>query len=98
MKNPLAAFAVAMTVLAPGLTEARADSIAISPVTAGLIARAGACDPGYGCPPAAGLAPAIFGYGYRVTYYGRGFAFQPAYGPRYTQHATPRIMGRCCRW
>ena len=98
MKNPLAAFAIAMTVLAPNLTEARADSVAVSPVMAGLIASAGACGPDYGCPPAIGLAPAIFGYGYRVTYYGGGYSFQPAYGPRYSQHARSRAMGRCCRW
>jgi hypothetical protein len=26
-----------------------------------------------------GTAPAIFGYGYRATYYGTGFSYQPAY-------------------
>jgi hypothetical protein len=99
MKNPLAAFAIAMTVLAPpALTEARADSVAVSPVIAGLISSASACGPDYGCPAGAGLAPAIFGYGYRLTYYGRGYSFQPAYGTRYTQHERPRTTGRCCRW
>ncbi|MDT5017076.1 MAG: hypothetical protein QOD39_3236 [Mycobacterium sp.] len=98
MKNPLAAFAIAMTVVAPLLTEARADTILVSPVIAGLISSARACGPEYGCPPAAGLAPAIFGYGYRVTYYGRGYSFQPAYGLPYTQHARPPTMERCCRW
>lgn len=99
MKNPLTAFAIAMTVLTPlTLTEARAGYVAVSPVIAGLIASANACGPEVGCPSAAGLAPAIFGYGTRVTWYGRGYSFQPAYGPRYTRHARPRTMGRCCRW
>jgi hypothetical protein len=99
MKNPLAAFAIAMTVVAPlALTEARAGYVAVSPVIAGLIASASACGPDYGCPGAAGLAPAIFGYGYRVTYYGRGYSFQPAYDPRYTPYARPRYTGRCCGW
>ena len=99
MKNPLAAFAIAMTVLAPlALTEARAGNVAVSPVIAGLIASASACGPEVGCPGAAGLAPAIFGYGYRVTWYGRGYSFQPAYVPRYTQPVRPRTVWRCCRW
>ncbi len=99
MKNPLAAFAIAMTVLAPlTLTEARAGTVAVSPVIAGLIASASACGPEVGCPRAAGLAPAIFGYGYRVTWYGRGYSFQPSYPPRYMQYARPEYVGRCCRW
>jgi len=99
MKNRLAAFAIATTILAPlTLTEARAGSLAVSPVIAGLISSANGCGPEVGCAPAAALAPAIFGYGYRLTYYGRGYSFQPAYGPRYTPYARPRFMGRCCGW
>jgi hypothetical protein len=93
MKNPLAAFAIAMSVLTPlPLTEARAGAVMVSPAIAGLISSASGCGPEYGCAPAVGVAPAIFGYGYRVTYYGRGYSFQPAFHQGYRHYARPRYF------
>jgi hypothetical protein len=95
MKNPLAPVAIAMTVLVSALTEARAGDAVVSPSIAGLTASANGCGAAYGCTNGVGVAPAIFGYGYRVTYYGNGFSFQPAGYPYY---ARPHYCRRCCGW
>jgi hypothetical protein len=101
MKNPHAAFATAMAILAAApSTQARAGAIMVSSTIAGLISSADGCGPDYGCAPAVGMAPAIFGYGYRLTYYGRGYSFQPAFRPGYWRYARPRYFqsdGPCSR-
>ena len=38
------------------------------------------------------------GYGYRPTYYGHGFAYQPAYSLGYGYYARPPFYRGCCRW
>lgn len=95
MKNPLAAFAIATVLASPPLTEARAGAVMVSPTIAGLISSAYGCGPASGCTRAVGMAPAIFGYGYRVTYYGSGYSYQPA---GYAHYARPRYVRGCCRW
>jgi hypothetical protein len=98
MKNAAAASAIATTLLTSLSAEAGdrvSAGMAISSTTAALIASAQGYSPGYGRAPYAGAAPAIFGYGWRATYYGNGFSYQPA--RQYTCYVGPRLYG-CCRW
>jgi hypothetical protein len=75
MKSASVALVIATTLLTSPV-EAR-DRISagpvVSPTIAGLMASAYGC--GAGCGPGLYLAaaPAIYGYGYRPTYYGTGF-------------------------
>ena len=63
----------------------------------GLIASAQGYSPEYRRGVYLATAPAIFGYGYRATYYGNGFSYQPAYYLGHTYYVGPRLSG-CCRW
>jgi hypothetical protein len=100
MKKAAITLVIATTLLTSPSVEAR-DRVSVGPVVsptiAGLMASAAGC--GAECGPGLYLttAPAIFGYGYRATYYGNGFSYQPAYYPGHVYYATPRIRG-CCRW
>jgi hypothetical protein len=100
MKNAAVASVIATTLLTSPPVEAR-DRVSVSTVvsstTAGLIASAHGYSPEYGGALYLGTAPAIFGYGYRATYYGHGFSYQPAYYPGYAYYARPPFRG-CCRW
>ena len=82
MKNAAAALVIATTLVTSPPVEAR-DRVSVGTVvsstTAGLIASAQGCRPECGGVLHLGTAPAIFGYGYRATYYGNGFSYQPAY-------------------
>src|SRR3954451_5020886 len=94
MKNAAAALAIATTLLTSPPVDARdrvIAGLAVSSTTAALMASAQAYS-----PMSLGMAPAIFGYGYRVTYYGNGFSYQPAYYPGYAYYVRPRFP-RCCR-
>jgi hypothetical protein len=103
MKNAAAALAIATIatiMVAQPPAEARnsfGSGMIVSPTIAGVIAGTHGYSPGYGYAQYVGAAPAIFGYGYRVTYYGNGFSYQPAYYPGYA-YARPRYFRGCCRW
>ena len=100
MKNAAAALVIATTLVTSPPVEARdrvSAGTVVSSTTAGLIASAQGYSPEYGGALYVGAAPAIFGYGYRATYYGHGFSYQPAYYPGYAYYARPRFRG-CCRW
>src|SRR5437868_343284 len=99
MKSAAAAVAIATTLLTSAPVDAR-DRVSGGPVVsstiAGLIASAQGCGPQCGRAMYVGMAPAIFGYGYRATYYGNGFSYQPAWYPARSYYAE-RFPG-CCRW
>jgi len=100
MKIASVALVVATTSLASPQVEAR-DRVHTGPIAnstiAGLMASAQGC--GAECGPGSYFttAPAIYGYGYRATYYGNGFTYQPAYVPGLVYYVGPRWPG-CCRW
>jgi hypothetical protein len=99
-KNAAAALVIVTTLVTSPPVEAQ-DRVSVGTVvsstTAGLIASAQVYSSEYGRAVYLGAAPAIFGYGYRATYYGHGFSYQPAYYPGYAYYARPRFRG-CCRW
>ena len=100
MKKAAVALVIATTLLTSPPVEAR-DRVSIrmvvSSTTAGLIASAQGYSPEYRRGLYLATAPAIFGYGYRATYYGNGFSYQPAYYSPYAYYVGPRFRG-CCRW
>jgi|SRR3954463_4988409 hypothetical protein len=99
MKNAAVALAIATTLTSPP-AEARdrvRAGMVVSSTTAGLIASAQGYSPEYRRVLYPGMAPAIFGYGYRPTYYGNGFSYQPAWHPGYAYYVGPPFRG-CCRW
>jgi hypothetical protein len=98
MKNAAVALVIATTLLTshPAVARDRVSAgMVVSSITAGLIASAQGYSPEYG-RALYGTAPAILGYGYRATYYGTGFTYQPAYYPGYAYYVGPRFRG-CCR-
>src|SRR3954452_17612368 len=100
MKNTAVASVIATTLLTSPPVEARdrvSAGTVVSSTTAGLIASAQGYSPEYRRGLYSGTAPAIFGYGYRPTYYGNGFSYQPAYYPGYAYYVAPRFHC-CCRW
>lgn len=99
MKNAAAAGVIATMLLTAPAVEARdrRAGMVVSSTAAGLIASAQGCSPQCGRAMYVGMAPAIFGYGYRLTYYGNGFSYQPAWYPAPSYYAEPRFPG-CCRW
>jgi hypothetical protein len=100
MKNAAVALVIATTLLTSPPVEARdrvSVGMVVSSTTAGLMASAQGYNRGYGGALYLGTAPAIFGYGYRATYYGPGFSYQPAYYPAYAYYVEPPFHG-CCRW
>ena len=91
MKNAAVALVTATTFLTSPPVEARdrfSAGMVVSTV-AGLIASAQGYRPEYRRVLYSGTAPAIFGYGYRATYYGNGFSYQPAYYPGYAYLPYP---------
>jgi Na+(H+)/acetate symporter ActP len=96
MKTALAPLAFVTMLVVQSPAEARdgfGAAVIVSPTIAGLAASAS----GYSeADRHAGIAPAIYGYGYRVTYYGKGFIYQPAWSPAYAYYAAPRFRP-CCR-
>ena len=100
MKNTALALVTATTLLTSPPVNARdrvSAGLAVSSTTAGLIASAQGCSLECGRAIYVGTAPAIFGCGYRATYYGNGVSYQPAYYPEYAYYVRPRFRG-CCRW
>lgn len=99
MKKVAIALVTATTLLTSPLVEAR-DRISaasvVSPTIAGLMASAHGCGAECGHGLYLTTAPAIFGYGYRPTYYGNGFRYQPAYYPEQTYYGRSPLRG-CCR-
>jgi hypothetical protein len=98
MKNAAAALLTVTTLLTSAPVEARdrvIAGLAVSSTTAGLIASAQGYNLEHGRALYFGMAPAIFGYGYRATYYGNGFSYQPAYDPGYAYYVGSRFP-RCC--
>ena len=98
MKNAAIASVIATTLLTSPPVEARdrvSAGIVVSSTTAGLIASAQGYCPEYCRGLYLATAPAIFGYGYRATYYGNGFSYQPAYYPEPAYLVAPRFRG-CC--
>jgi hypothetical protein len=93
MKTASVALVIAAMLLTAPQAEAsdRGSASVVSSTIAGLMASA----QGSGLHLA--TAPAIYGYGYRPTYYGNGFSYQPAYYPAQAYYVTPRFRG-CCRW
>jgi hypothetical protein len=100
MNNAAVALGIATTLLTSPQVEARdrvsADMV-VSSTTAGLIASVQGYSPQYRRGLYLAMAPAIFGYGYRATYYGNGFSYQPAYDPGHVYYVVPRFRS-CCRW
>jgi hypothetical protein len=99
MKNAAAALVIATTLLTAASVEARdcaSVGVVVSSTTAGLIASAQGYSPEYRRGLYLASAPALFGYGYRATYYGNGFSYQPAYYPGHAYYVGPRLLG-CCR-
>ena len=97
MKNAAVALAISTTLLTSPPVEARdrvRAGIVVSSTIVGLIASAQGLEDRRGLY--LGTAPAIFGYGYRPTYYGNGFSYQPAWYPGYAYYVGPRRG--CCRW
>jgi hypothetical protein len=100
MRTASVALLIATTLLTSPQVEARdrgGTGLAVSSTIAGLMASAQGCGAGCGSGLYLATAPAIYGYGYRPTYYGNGFSYQPAYVPGYAYYAGPGF-GRCCRW
>ncbi|MEA2893959.1 MAG: hypothetical protein QOI05_4752 [Bradyrhizobium sp.] len=101
MKNAAVALVIATTLLTSPPVGAR-DRVSVGMVvrstTAGLMASAQGYNPEYGRALYLGTAPAIFGYGYRATYYGNGFSYQPAYYPGYAAYYVEPPFHGCCRW
>jgi hypothetical protein len=100
MKIAAAVLVIATTLLTSPQLEAKdrgGAGLVVSSTIAGLIASAQGCSAGCGPGPYLATAPAIYGYGYRPTYYGNGFSYQPAYYPAPAYYVTPRFGG-CCRW
>ena len=100
MKNAAVVLVIATTLLTSLSVEARdrvGAAIVLSSTTAGLIASAQGYSPEYRRGLYFAVAPAIFGYGYRATYYGNGFTYQPAYVPDLAYYGGPRWR-RCCHW
>ena len=100
MKNAAVALVLATTLLTSPPVEAgdhRSAGIIVSSTTAGLIASAQGYSPEYRRGLYFAVAPAIFGYGYRATYYGNGFSYQPAWYSPQAYYVGPRLRG-CCRW
>jgi hypothetical protein len=100
MKNAAVALGIANTLLTPPPVEARdrvSAGMVVSSTTAGLIASARGYCPEYRCGLYLATAPAIFGYGYRATYYGSGFSYQPAYHLGHAYYVGPQFRV-CCRW
>jgi hypothetical protein len=100
MKTASVALVVATTLLTSAQGEAR-DRVGtgqvVSSTIAGLMASAQGCSSECGHGPYLATAPAIYGYGYRATYYGNGFTYQPAYVPGLAYYVGPRWRS-CCRW
>jgi hypothetical protein len=91
---------IATTLLTMPPVEARdrvSAGMVVSSTIAGLIASAQGYSPEYRRGIYLAAAPAIFGYGYRATYYGNGYTYQPANYPGYAYYVGPRFRG-CCRW
>jgi hypothetical protein len=100
MRTASVALVIATMLLTSPAVEARDRVIAgpvVSPTIAGLMASAHGCGAGCGAGLYLATAPAIFGYGYRPTFYGNGFSYQPAYYPGHAYYVGPRFRG-CCRW
>jgi hypothetical protein len=100
MNNAAVAFLIATTLLTSPPVEARdrvSGGMVVSSTTAGLIASAQGYSPEYRRGLYLATAPAIFGYGYRPTYYGNGYSYQPAYYSGHAYYVGPRFGG-CCRW
>ena len=100
MNNAAVAVVIATTLfISPpaGARDRLGAGMVLTPATAGLIASARGCRADCGGALYFGYSAAIFGYGYRATYYGNGFAYQPAYDPGHAYYAGPRFRG-CCRW
>ena len=100
MKNAAVTLVIATALLTSPPVEARdrvSVGMVVSSTTAGLIASAQGYNPQYGRAMYLATAPAIFGYGYRATYYGNGFSYQPAYHSGYAYYVEPPFH-RCCRW
>ena len=98
MKNAALALAIATTLLTSAAAEARdriSAGMVVSSSIAGLIASARGYSPEFAGTLYPGMAPAIFGYGYRATYYGSGFSYQPAWVPGHAYYVVPRSR-RCC--
>jgi hypothetical protein len=97
MKNAAVALVIATTLLASPPVKARdrvSAGMVVSSTTAGLIASAHGYHPEYGRAVYLATAPAIFGYGYRATYYGNGFSYQPAYYPGYAYYVEAAFHRR----
>ena len=100
MKNAAVTLVIATALLTSPPVEDRdrvSVGMVVSSTTAGLIASAQGYSSEYGRALYLGTAPAIFGYGYRPTYYGNGFSYQPAYYPGHPHYLGLRFRG-CCRW
>ena len=96
MKNAAMPLMIATALLTSPPVQARdrlSAGIVVSSTTASLIASAQAYCTEYCRGPYLATAPAIFGYGYRATYYGNGFVYQPARAVYF----GPGFRG-CCRW
>jgi hypothetical protein len=99
MKIASVALVIATTLLTSPQAEATdrgSAGLVVSSTIAGLMASAQGCSGGCGPGLYLTAAPAIYGYGYRPTYYGNGFSYQPAYYPAPAYFLTPRLRG-CCR-
>src|ERR1041385_4272536 len=91
MKNPSVALVIATTLLTSAQAEARDRGnagLVVSSTIAGLMASAQGCSAGCGPGVYLATAPAIYGYGYRPTYYGSGFSYQ---------RSEERRVGKECR-
>lgn len=100
MKTASVALVAATTLLTSPRVEARdrvSAGLVASSTIAGLMASAQGCSSECGHRPYLATAPAIYGYGYRVTYYGNGFTYQPASVPGLVYYVGPRWRS-CCRW
>jgi len=100
IKNAAMALVIATTLLTSPPVQARdrvSAGMVVSSITAGLIASAQGYCPEYCRGLHLATAPAIFGYGYRATYYGNGFSYQPAHYGGQAYYVGPRFYG-CCRW
>jgi len=100
MKTASVALVIATTLLTSPQVEARdrgRAGLVVSSTIAGLMASAQGCSAGCAAGLYLATVPAIYGYGYRPTYYGNGFSYQPAYYPADTYYMTPQSRG-CCRW
>jgi len=99
MKAASVALLITTTLLTSSQLEARdrlSKGPGVSPTILGLMASAQGCSAGCGTGVSLAIAPAIFGYGYHLTYYGNGFSYQPAYYPAQAYYVRPPLRG-CCR-